>query len=207
MSHGEVILTFLKQNSSEWFGDDELSERLHITPRQTVNQVCRRLAKEGRIRRQSVGGRIKNGIVGMSEPPPPSDYRVSGPSPILETTGHDFEGLARRVMSGHFQADLRPGVVGRVPKRFDLVSKDESIVGDAKYFTMVGGDRPPPAKYSVIAEYVWLLQNTPAQVKFLVFGNDRRVPEGWLSKYGDLRKDVRFFFLDGMGTLDELSPE
>ena len=32
--------------------------------------------------------------------------------------------------------------------------------------------------------------------KFLVFGNDRRVPEEWLKRYGKLVKDVNFFFYD-----------
>ena len=45
-----------------------------------------------------------------------------------------------------------------------------------------------------------------------MFGNDRRVPELWLEKYGNLVKSVDFYFLDVLdveegneeGTLEEL---
>lgn len=54
----------------------------------------------------------------------------------------------------------------------------------------------PPAKFATIAEYVWLLEKTNAEHKFLVFGNDRRVPEWWLERYGNLLNGVDFYFLD-----------
>jgi hypothetical protein len=56
-----------------------------------------------------------------------------------------FEDLARLVMSNYFGVLLKPGQVSGVPKEFDLVSPDGSIVGDAKYFTLVRGQRLPPA--------------------------------------------------------------
>lgn len=89
---------------------------------------------------------------------------------------------------------LLPGQVGQVPKKFDFVSPDEQIVGDAKYYTRVGGTGLPPAKFSVIAEHVWLLEKTAAREKFLVFGNDREVPVLWLKQYGGLVASVAFSF-------------
>jgi hypothetical protein len=56
-----------------------------------------------------------------------------------------FEDLARSVMGNYFGVPLKPGQVSGVPKEFDLVSPDGSIVGDAKYFTLVRGQRLPPA--------------------------------------------------------------
>lgn len=85
-----------------------------------------------------------------------------------------FEELAQAVMSDHLGAPLAPGQVPGVPKEFDLVSPDQDIVGDAKYFTLVRGQPLPPAKFSVIAEYVWLLEKTSASIKFLVFGKRRQ---------------------------------
>ena len=67
--------------------------------------------------------------------------------------GRSFELIAAKVMSEHFGVRLGPGKVAGTPKTFDLVSSDGSIVGDAKYYTMVRGVSPPPAKRSVIAEY------------------------------------------------------
>ena len=110
--------------------------------------------------------------------------------------GRSFEALAARVMGEHFGVPLGPRKVAGTPKTFDLVSPDGSIVGDAKYYTMVRGVSPPPAKRSVIAEYVWLLEHTTASQRFLVFGNDRRVPEGWLKDYCHLVIGVDFYFID-----------
>jgi len=107
-----------------------------------------------------------------------------------------FEILARKILSKHFGILLTKGKVSKVPKEFDIVSSDGQVVGDAKYLTMVKGERLPPAKFSMIAEHVWLLEKISATHKFLVFGNDRRVPQEWLKKYGHLVKNVVFFFLD-----------
>jgi hypothetical protein len=114
-----------------------------------------------------------------------------------------FEALAREVMSAHYGKTLSP-IRGPFPKTFDLVSSDLQVVGDAKYFTMVGGSRIPPAKFSVIAEHMWLLEKTRAPQAFIVFGNDRRLPEEWLKRYGHLVKSVRLFFLECNGKLDVL---
>jgi hypothetical protein len=91
-----------------------------------------------------------------------------------------------------------------VPKRFDFVSADMHIVGDAKYFTRVGSVGLPPAKFSIITEHVWLLQKTEAPTTFLVFGNDRQVPMRWLERYPELASTVTFYFLSDAGDLERL---
>lgn len=113
-----------------------------------------------------------------------------------KTTSKDFEEVAIGVMSEYFKTPLTKGKLQGLPKVFDMVDRDGEVAGDAKYLSMVRGERIPPAKFSVISEYVWLLEKTSATHKFLVFGNDRRVPEGWLRRYGSLVRDVVFFFLD-----------
>lgn len=113
------------------------------------------------------------------------------------TTGPaDFEAIARTVMSKHFGTALSKRGIQGIPKVFDLVSEDGSIVGDAKYFIMVRGENIPPAKFSVMGEYVWLLEKVNAKHRFLVFGNDRRVPDEYLKRYRHIIKGVSFFFLD-----------
>ena len=114
----------------------------------------------------------------------------------MTMTWQAFETTAARIMGDELNANLAPAHVSGVPKLFDLVSSDKTVVGDAKFFTLVNGTSPPPAKRSIIAEHVWLLAKTDATVKFLVFGNDRCVPEKWLQKYGSLVGDVRFYFID-----------
>jgi hypothetical protein len=88
-----------------------------------------------------------------------------------------------------------------------MASDDGTIVGDAKYLTLVRGTALPPAKFMEIAGHVWLLQHTASKSRFLVFGNQREVPERWLRKYGELIGDVRFFFLTDQGHLSVLSHE
>jgi hypothetical protein len=107
-------------------------------------------------------------------------------------------------MGEFFGVALAPRLIPHVRKTFDLVSPDHSIIGDAKYFTLVQGKKLPPAKFSVIAEYVWLLEKSRAQARFLVFGNDRREPIWWLERYGSLSSDVSFYFLSDGGDLERL---
>lgn len=89
-----------------------------------------------------------------------------------------------------------------MPKKFDMVSPDGALVGDAKFLTLVRGEKWPPAKAMEIAGHVWLLEKTRASRRFLVFGNQRRVSEWWLEKYGPLVSDVEFYFLADDGTLE-----
>ena len=56
-----------------------------------------------------------------------------------------------------------------------------------------------------IAGHVWLLGRVAAGRRFLVFGNQREVPEAWLRKYGVLVEGVEFYFLSDDGTLDRLN--
>lgn len=130
--------------------------------------------------------------------------REDGGTAQAKLTPLAFEELARVAMSRHFNAPLRPGQVSGVPKRFDFVSDDFRIVGDAKYYTLVRGTDTPPAKFSVIAEHVWLLEKTRAVMRFLVFGNDRQVPEAWLAKYGGLATSCDFYFLSADGQVQRL---
>ena len=115
-----------------------------------------------------------------------------------------FEELARTVMSMCFGVPLMSGKAPGVPKEFDMVSLNRDIVGDAKYFTLVRGQRLPPTKFSVIAEHVWLLEKSGAPVPFLAVRNDRQVPLLWLQRYGDLVSGVAFYSLTDDFELEQL---
>jgi hypothetical protein len=116
----------------------------------------------------------------------------------------EFEVHARFYMSEHFGVNLIECKLAGMPKRFDLVSEDSTVVGDAKYLTLVGGVKLPPAKFMEIAGHVWLLERTPANRRFLVFGNQKRVVEWWLEKYGSFVETVEFYFLSESGQLEQL---
>lgn len=122
-----------------------------------------------------------------------------------ELTPRAFEELARSVMSAHLGVPLMPGRAPGVPKAFAMVSLDEDIVGDARYFTLARWQRLPLAKFSVISEAAWLLEKTRASTRFLVFGSDRQVPLLWLKRYGNLVSGVDFYFLTDDGELEQLT--
>ena len=117
----------------------------------------------------------------------------------------EFESFARKAMSEYFGVELSEGSPDDFPKRFDMVSPDGQIVGDAKFLTLVQGKKPPPAKFMEIAGHVWLLERVPAQRRFLVFGNQCEVPQQWLKKYGALVRAVEFYFLHPDGKLEKLN--
>ena len=81
------------------------------------------------------------------------------------------------------------------------------IVGEALYYPSVDGLGLPPAKFSIVAEHVWLMEKTGAPTRFLVFGNDRDVPVLWLERYANLASNVTFYFLSASGDLELLAAQ
>ena len=86
-----------------------------------------------------------------------------------------------------------------------MVSPKGDIVGDAKYFTLVHGQRLPPAKFSVIAEHVWLLEKTGAPTSFWSLATTGRCRSCGCERYGGLLSGVEFYFLADWGDLERLS--
>jgi hypothetical protein len=113
-----------------------------------------------------------------------------------------FEGKVRKTFSDFFGVELKKRKVPSVPKVFDMVSSDHTIVGDAKYWNWKPNRQGQSA---TITEYVWLLEKVVAKEKFLVFGKDRKFPSKWLEKYNNLIKDIKFYFMDNDGNLEQLN--
>lgn len=119
----------------------------------------------------------------------------------MPDSGASFEMFARQHFSNHWHVDLAERSVlvsGMVPKKFDLVSRDERYIGDAKWYRNIS---VPAAKWSTISEYVWQLQRSTAEKVFLVFGNDIEIPQRYLKRFGPLVAPVEFYFLDRTGHL------
>jgi len=210
VSNIERVLEFITKEHPRRLTNSDIGNGTGIKPHQQVFQLTQKLLKADRIRGIQSGkewyfwtdkGKTATDNI-ISEAQPISAHSL-GPSQPTKITATQFEVLAAETLGRHFGITLSKAKIPGVNKTFDLVSPDKTIVGDAKYYTMVRGNRLPPAKFSVIAEYVWLLEHTKAQYKFLVFGNDRRVPEEWLLRYGNLVSGVKFFFLEDNGTLQE----
>lgn len=189
------ILQFLEEHTGQWFGEEEIAGTLGISARE-VGSICQRLLREGRIRRELIGGGIKFGYVAGFER---AEEKPAGAE--RRRLAEEFEAHARRVMSRVLGQPLTPRGVGRT-KQWDMVSPDAAIVGDAKYFTYEGH---ASAERSDIAEHIWLLEKLRAREKFLVFGGNRTTPEKWLERYGHLLPaNIRFYFLDLLADEPEL---
>ncbi len=219
----ERILNEIRRVGPDWISNSQLESRTGISPHQQVFQITRKLMRKGQIngeqrgkewffqnRQEAESGREdgsahllrSNAFTGNSDDPADAHGTETDSSKLCRL----FEARARNAMSVHYGVTLSERVLPGVPKRFDCASADGSIVGDAKYFNMVRGTKIPPAKFSIIAEHVWLLEKTKARCKFLIFGNNRLIPTRWLEKYRHLAVEVAFWFLDSDGVLEELSP-
>jgi hypothetical protein len=53
-------------------------------------------------------------------------------------------------MSEHYRTSLEPRRLPGIPRLFDLVSQDGRFVGAAKYFSLVRGQRLPPARFKEV---------------------------------------------------------
>ena len=207
MTHAENILNYLWSIAPDGATNGEPARELGIASHQTVYMTTQDLHRRGLLRAEQRGRtwvfsavEVEPGSLALGRTPAGARAAAGG-----TLSPEEFEVLSRRVLGDHFGVELSPGSVPRVRKRFDFVSPDGQVVGDAKYYTRVGGLRLPPAKFSGIAEHVWLLEKTGAPVTFLVFGNDREVPLLWLDRYGNLAPEVTFYFLADDGELELLA--
>jgi len=116
-----------------------------------------------------------------------------------------FQKKATIRMSKKFNCNLSEKKCKNHPKKFDMVSADKNIVGDAKYLSLVRGKEYPPAKMMEICGHVWLLEKITAENKFLIFGNQKEVATLWLKKYGHLNKKIDFYFLNSKNRLLKLN--
>jgi hypothetical protein len=80
-THRDRILEALRL-SARSLDDDELADRAGISPRQTVNQICRELERDGILRRSSgPDGKLVNTLVSSDLPFFPSGPDESQPEP------------------------------------------------------------------------------------------------------------------------------
>ena len=200
----ERVLDYLWSAGPQGATNAQIRDATGVEPHQQVYMITQELKRKDKIKSRREG---REWVFFIGDTPNEllqSPGRAAPSTPLPKLNAAQFEDLARQVFSQRFGVPLQSGQVAGVPKLFDLVSPDGDIVGDAKYYTLVGGQHLPPAKFSIIAEHVWLLEKTQARSKFLVFGNDIEVPKRWLARYGHLRGDVAFYFLTDEGDVVEI---
>lgn len=208
--HEQLIIRALNAIWPDWVTNADLKRRASISTHQAVFAATRALAEAGLIAREQRNGRewYFQALSGTPVAVPAGDSGVPATHPSdtgRSNLAREFEAKACGALQERFRCQLVSRCVPGVPKCFDFVSEDGEIIGDAKFYDMVRGSGLPPAKFSIIAEHVWLLERTSARHVFLIFGNNRDVPLRWLRKYGHLVQRVVFFFLDPSGQLESLN--
>lgn len=121
--------------------------------------------------------------------------------PTVDLAWADFEITARHALEHHLSFKLASGKIdinGKT-KSFDLVNKAERIVGDVKNYTITSGGNRPSAKYSVLNEYVWLMQLVEQYsghkwTKLLVIGEDYKTAKQYAIEFDKWLDDVNIFF-------------
>ena len=204
MSYKERILDYLWSVAPGGATNGQIARSLGINSQQTVYLTTQELAARRLIRA------TKEGVTWVfyaldAQADEVAVHTPTSPVPHGEAvTPVTFEALARRVLGDRYGTELSPGILVGIRKRFDYVSADQQVIGDAKYYTLVERERLLSAKFATIAEHVWLLEKSGAPAQFLVFGNDRDVPLRWLERYGALARGVQFFYLSDDGHLEVL---
>lgn len=201
----EDVMEYLESIYPDSATNSDIVRATGIKPHQQIFQKTAELKREGAITGWQVGRewhfRAKENSSEKNYKPTTLPQKVQKPGKM---TGRQFEVIARQKFSTYFNTMLSEQIVGDVAKKWDMVSPDGKIIGDAKYYTLVRGKALPPAKFATIAEHVWLLEKTKVEIKFLVFGNMIEVPQMWLAKYGNLVSGVRFYFMDDEGEITRL---
>lgn len=89
-THAQRIIALLSERSG--LDDDEIARALSIDPRQTVNQICRRLAASGLLRRgRGSSGKIVNSIGEGSAPIMPVPSRTPRSTQESKTAERHFD--------------------------------------------------------------------------------------------------------------------
>jgi len=207
MTLASRVLDYLWSVAPKGATNSEIRQQLGITSHQTVYMATQQLVRQRLISAERQDHeRTFHAVEDLGDAESPHPAHLPGISTgTVKLSPHGFEALARRVLSTHFGVPLAPDSADSVRKLFDLVSPDRQIIGDAKYCTLVRGSASPPAKFSVIAEHFRLIEETGAPTTFLVFGDDRSVPERWLERYGNLVGQVASCFLGDDGSLARLN--
>lgn len=192
--HRDRIINVLRV-SRRALDDDQLSLAAGIAPRQTVNQVCRRLEREGLLQRY-VGpdGKIVNEltsapgaptVVGI-QPNPPATMKATSELPITRATGHEpppgnsaeqklAERLILDLLGAELGCTLEPATI-RLPSgaraEIDGSDLDRTILAECWAHQ---GPPKPAQKHKVLADalkLVWIAQTIYPRPRLILCMSD-----------------------------------
>jgi hypothetical protein len=138
MTNRDRVIEFLRRVAPDEASNADILSGVGIKPHQQIFRITNQLVSEGLIRGRKLG---KEWVFTWGGGPPPERFSMNPlkvePTPKvlsgIYVTAIDFGRQAQVALSCHFGAALKAGEVPPVPKRFDLISRDRTIVGDAKF--------------------------------------------------------------------------
>jgi hypothetical protein len=161
MTYADRVRDYLWSIAPDGATNSALARQLRIRSQQIVYMLTQQLLHAGPIGGERSGSRW---IFHAADPGGVRPTSAADASPAAH-----FKVLAGRVLAAHYSIVLVPAPVPGVRKRFDFVSPDRQVVGDAHYLTNVHSVMLPLAKFSTISENVWLLEKTGAATPFTGF--------------------------------------
>lgn len=175
MTNRERVLAALA-NASVALDDDELALRTGVQPRQTINQICTRLAAEGAIIR-SVGpaGKLVNTL-------PSQPLGVDAPSqpPVAASAGssheqHAAEAVMREALGQRLDLDLAPRRLEHASgARVEVDCADERLTVLAELWAHQGTAKVAQ-KYKLVNDAVklhWIAQSLSTSPKLILCVSD-----------------------------------
>jgi len=206
-SHRAVILEAMRLSSLP-LDDDQLSKRTQIRPRQTVNQICRRLQAEGLLDRVSGSdGKIVNVLRRRSAPPASelSDASAKPPAHVAELSpdepaGHSREQRAAETqllegLSSAVGRSLAPAVI-RLPSgvrvEVDGADAEQSILVECwAHIGKVKGAQ----RLKVLTDafkLIWIANNIPGRPRLVLCMGDHEAAAPFINRrawYGQALAD------------------
>lgn len=152
MTYADRARDYLWSIAPDGATNSELARQLRIRSQQTVYMLTQQLLHAGQIGGERSGSRW---IFHAADPGGMRPTSAADAPPAAQ-----FKVLAGRVLAADYSIVLVPASLPRVRKRFDFVSPDRQVVGEAHYFTNVHDVMQSRAKFSIISEDVWLLEKT-----------------------------------------------
>ncbi|WP_200210393.1 hypothetical protein [Micromonospora coerulea] len=140
--------------------DDELARRLEVQPRQTINQVCRRLEEGGRIRRYiGPSGKIVNEHLDGTRPATLVIQQEALPEPAAGDSAAQrrAEGVMLGLLSERLGCQLKPSrfaLANGARVEVDGVDEDLTVLVEAWAHQ---GPPKPAQKHKVLADAMRLL--------------------------------------------------
>lgn len=205
MKNEAQVLDFVKSAGANCVSDSDICAATGIKQRKQVSQITRKLLDSGKI-----SGKFEKGqwqfAASVFQRSPKSSSALENAAALLDDipVPRKFLRCAIETMSEIYGTPLRALLMAPVDRCFDLVSSDKKICGEVNYFALVRGLGSPIAKLALIGEQMWLLERTAAKKKFLLFGNDPKMPALWLQRYGHIQRSIDFFFMSDSGVLERI---